>query len=75
MQRMVTLWGRQLEQKDNELARLLAEGWKVVRDTPFSEHVVLAYGGRDNVGTQRGDNFLRGDYGVVFIVEKETEEE
>lgn len=55
---------------------LLAEGWLVVQMCPFSQHVSVSLG-RSHPSECRSwdDTKLFGEYGVVYILEKDFPEE
>lgn len=64
----VTLKGKELSEKENELDRLLKEGWTVVHECSFSESVSVNYGGRNDLWNVKLCE--RGEYGIVFILEE-----
>lgn len=72
-QQRVTLCGKELCKANNKLDQLLAEGWMVVDMCSFSESISLNYGGGHPSNGSVGfvGHSIRGEYGVVFIVERE----
>lgn len=73
-QQMVVLYGSDLGSRCNRVTTLLEEGWRVVNMCSFNQSVALNYGNNEFLLGERPTR-ARGDYGVVFIVEREIRED